>query len=191
VVTALYGVSVVWPPVLGKYLQKHLYLAPKWDTHVPETAVAAVLAIVAAAVIWGWSRSWRMGLYMDDKGLTVRNYFRTYRFGWAEVTRFVDGSISLLNKGYWALSVLVADGRAVTVSGTASRSAARDDTLATIRQAAECHGIAGDLTGAPGDQREPKWKSMVPFEVLIILAYLFIASWFSVSGFHCHQTCGG
>ncbi len=44
VVTALYGVNVVWPLVFGRYLQKSYYLPPRWDTHVPKTALAAVLA---------------------------------------------------------------------------------------------------------------------------------------------------
>jgi hypothetical protein len=79
VVTALYGISVLWPPTLGKYIENYSYIPPKGVTHLPETAVALDLAFVAVALIWGCSRSWRMGLYMDHKGVTVRNYFRTYR----------------------------------------------------------------------------------------------------------------
>lgn len=191
VVTALYGVSVLWPPVLGKYVEKHSYLPPKGVTHLPETAVAVGLAIVAVALIWGCSRGWRMGLYMGHEGVTVRNYFRTYRVGWPEVIGLVDGR-ALAGGKWWALTVLMDGGRAVTASGTASNiDRDRSEVLTEIRQAAECHGIAADLTGTPGAWRGPKWRSWgLPAMALFILAWLFLAGWFSVRGFHCPHTCG-
>src|SRR5215469_6383845 len=126
VITALYGVVVLWPLAV----------------HVPGTAFTAVLAVVAVVVMCGWVRAWRIGLCLDPQGVTVRNYFRTYRFGWAEVTSFVDG---VANKCYWALSLLAADGRAVTASGTASGFKARPETLTAIRHSADRHGIAARL----------------------------------------------
>jgi hypothetical protein len=189
VVTALYGVCVLWPFVAGKYRLGTNKWSPRLVMHFPEAAVVSVLAIVAVGLIWGWSRSWRMGLYMNQNGVTVRNYFRTYRFGWPEVTRLVDGSPWY---GYWALSVLVTGGGAVTASGTASRFKARPETLTAIRQVAECHGIAARLTGLPAaDGRYPKRRRAYLFWIFMILAYLFLAAFFLVTGVHCPTgSCG-
>ena len=57
-------------------------------------AVIAYLILVAAVLIVGCLRSWRMGLSMDNHGVTIRNYFRTYRAGWGEVSRFADGAVN-------------------------------------------------------------------------------------------------
>jgi hypothetical protein len=170
IVTALYGGVVLWPLTADRY--RLGTGAIKWAMHVPGTAFTAVLAVVIVAVIWGWARAWRMGLHLHSQGATVRNYFRTYRFGWAEVTSFVDGSA--IKKDYWALSLLAADGRAATASGTASLFKARPETLTAIRQAAECHGIGARLTGLPGDWRGPKWESHLLLTLAWILPLLFL-----------------
>ena len=59
-----------------------------WVKHDP-TVVGAIAAI---ALIGGCFRGWRIGLRIDQSGMTVRNYFRTYRIGWPEVSLFADGS---------------------------------------------------------------------------------------------------
>jgi len=53
--------------------------------HIPLAGAVAYLTVVGAVSVWGCSRGWRMALRMDDFGVTVHNYFRTYRFAWSEV----------------------------------------------------------------------------------------------------------
>ncbi len=63
--------------------------------NVPAVAVfLAGIAVVIWGCIWGCTRGWRMEVRLDDLGVTVRNFLRIHRFGWAEVRRFEDaGSI--------------------------------------------------------------------------------------------------
>jgi hypothetical protein len=109
----------------------------------------AYLVIGAAASIWGCFRGWRIRLRLGDDGVTVRNFPRTYRISWHEVSCFADGSVTRGEAGrVWALDVVLRDGRAVTASGTtAGKRDARPETLAAIRQAAERYAIPAKLTG--------------------------------------------
>jgi hypothetical protein len=159
--------------------------------HVPGTAFTAAMALVAVAVIWGWGRAWRMGLHLGPQGVTVRNYFRTYRFGWPEVTSLVDGSAMVPGSAgllpgaglaCWALSVHAADGRAVTATGTASPFNARPETLTAVRRAAECHGIAARLTGFRGEWRRAQRQPYLFFALLMILFFLFLVAIMLASG---------
>jgi hypothetical protein len=179
VITALYGVGILWPLAAGRYRLGTGKWTPTWTMHVPGTAFTAGLAVVAVAMICGLVRSWRMGLHLDSQGVTVRNYFRTHRFSWAEVTSFVDGSTT---KNYWALSLLTADGRAVTASGTASQFKGRPETLTAIRQTAKRHGIAARLTGLHGSWRGPEWRDHLFLILMGILVLLFLADVFLVVG---------
>ena len=123
--------------------------------HVPD-AVAYLVAAVSVS-IWGCWRGWRMGLRLDDQGVTVRNFFHSYQFGWPEVRRFADGSVNGGNDGrLWALSVVLNDGRVITASGTSrGRRDARPQALTEIRQAAERHAIPVALTGTAMKQGSP------------------------------------
>jgi hypothetical protein len=123
---------------------------PIWVKHAPGSAVYAYLVIVAVAVILGCYRGSRLALYLDWNGVTVRNYFRTYRIGWSEVKCFADGNAGLqTSRGFaWALSVMSNhDRRPVVAVATTRYSGARPETLAAIREHAELLGIAVDLTG--------------------------------------------
>jgi hypothetical protein len=115
-------------------------------------ATVAGLIIATAALIWGCSRAWRIGLRLGEDGVTVRNFLRTYRISWLEVRCFADGSVSRGESGrVWALSIVLDDGRVVTASGTSSgKRDVRRQTLAAIRQAAERHAIPAELTGTAG-----------------------------------------
>ncbi len=118
-------------------------------------AVAAFLAGIAVVIwgcIWGCARGWRMGVRLDDHGVTVRNFLRIHRFGWAEVRRFEDGLIhETRGEGgsfyFWALKVVLHDGRVVTAKGTARKKGARPQTLAAITQAAARYSVPAALTG--------------------------------------------
>ena len=89
-------------------------------------------------------------LKFDDQGIVVRNLFRTYQIGWAEVRRFKDGSVG----GYsdapvaWALAIVLHDGRTVTAAATRIPAwSSRSQPLLAIVQAAERYDIPADLTG--------------------------------------------
>jgi hypothetical protein len=121
---------------------------PQWVQHAPVPAVVTYLVIVAAALIWGCFRGWRIGLGVDEDGVTVRNFFRTHRFGWPEVSCFADGSaFGGQSEHWWALRVVLRDGRAVTARGTTRSGPPTPKTLAAIRQAAERYQIPAELTG--------------------------------------------
>jgi hypothetical protein len=101
------------------------------------------------ATVVGCFRGWRTGLVMDQHGATVRNYFRTYRFGWPEVNRLADGSAYGGAGGWqWALSLMLHDGRTVTATGTmASKPRRIPELLTVIRPGAERYAIPAELTG--------------------------------------------
>jgi hypothetical protein len=120
---------------------------PVWVKNAPRSAADVYLVIVATALILGCYRGWRLALHFDVSGVTVRNYFRTYRIGWSEVSCFADGNAGLAtSQGFaWALSVVTRERRPVVASATARYHGARPDTLTAIRHHAELHGIAADL----------------------------------------------
>jgi hypothetical protein len=116
-----------------------------WFNHAPALAVAYVV-LVTAAVFSICFRVWRMGLYMDGHGVTVRNIFWTHRFGWTEVSCFVNGSLLEVEGGakMWAVRVVLRDGRGVTATGTAGAMGSMAKMTA-IRRAAMKHGVQVDL----------------------------------------------
>jgi hypothetical protein len=123
-------------------------------------AAVAYLVLAAAVSAWGGWRGWRMRPRLDDHGVTIRNFFRIYQFGWPEVRQFADGSVNGGNAGHlWALSVVLSDGRVVTATATArGKRDARPQTPAAIRQAAERYTIPADLSRPatkPGSPESP------------------------------------
>jgi hypothetical protein len=120
----------------------------QWARHPP----VAYLAVVAFISIWLFYRICRMGVRFDDHGVTVRKIFRTYRFGWPEVSHFADGKLDLANEAtggrFWALKIVLRNGRAVTVGSTV-RLSPSPKVLATIGQVAAHYQIPGPLTGNP------------------------------------------
>jgi hypothetical protein len=149
---------------------------PNWVKHVP--GFVAYLAVLAVAVIWGCSRSWRMELRMDNRGVTVRNYFRTYRIGWPEVSSFADGAVNAGAGGRtWALKVIRRNGSAVTACGTCietSKGPPRGETLTAIRQCAERYCIPADVTGSAVGRGGP--ITPVLMIAILVLAWLFGAN---------------
>ncbi len=80
---------------------------PNQIKHIPVPGIATYLALVTTATVAGCFRGWRMGLVMDQHGATIRNYFRSYRFGWPKVNCLTDGSAYGGAGGWqWALSPL-------------------------------------------------------------------------------------
>ena len=81
----------------------------------------------------------RHGVRFDDTGITVRNFYQTYKLSWHDVSHFSDGEI-VEDDGQswgpiWALKIVLNDGRSVTAEGTMGINS-RTGGLATIEQVA-------------------------------------------------------
>jgi hypothetical protein len=144
---------------------------PNQVKHLPVPGIATYLALVTTATVVGCFRSWRMGLVMDQHGATIRNYFRTYRFGWPEVNCLADGSAYAGADGWkWALSLMLHDGRAVTATGTMASGTRRIPKMLTvIRQGAEPYAIPTELTGE-AVPRGSRWLIRVALMALVLIA---------------------
>ena len=143
--------------------------APGMPSGQKVPAVAAFLAGIAVVIwgcIWGCARGWRMGVRLDDLGVTVRNFLGIYRFSWDEVRRFEDGLIHETGEGgssyFWALNVVLHDGLAVAAKGTARKKGARPQTLAAITQAAARHSVPAALTGIAMKGGSPVHPGLYP-----------------------------
>jgi DivIVA domain-containing protein len=129
---------------------------PHWVRHAPRPAVVTYLVILAAALIWGCVRGWRIGLRVDHDGVTVRNFFRIYRFSLADVSYFSDGAaLGGESQHWWALCVVLRDGRTVTARGTTRSGTPSPKTLTAIGEAAERYGIRAALTGVVSRRLAP------------------------------------
>src|SRR5215471_7079013 len=127
---------------------------PQWFQRLPEQLTDGYLAAAAVAALAGLWRAWRMALYIDDEGVTVRNFFRTQRFTWPEISGFADGSaIGAQSQRYWALLVVPRAGTAVTAAATMRSGAPRHELLSAIQQAAQRYGIPAELEGTPPPPR--------------------------------------
>jgi hypothetical protein len=103
------------------------------------------LMVLAVAATWISGRTARISVRFDDDGITVRNFWRTHRLSWDQVTQFADGGGADL----WKLRLLCREGRAVDTTGTTTdRSVAKSAVLTVIGQVAERYGVGIALTGA-------------------------------------------
>jgi hypothetical protein len=96
------------------------------------------------------------GLYAGDLGLTVRYSARAERrFGWAQVSRFADGSGLTQERRdrYWVLHIVLRTGEEVPVPCT--RESPDTVTLTAVRQAAARYGIPAELAGLPMENGRP------------------------------------
>lgn len=97
-------------PLFFKYAK---FERPEWAKSIPMAGVEANLGAAALILVWGCLRALRLGVLIDDRGVVVRNFFRTYRLTWSQVTGFADGSARNYGDdgsalGYWALNVVIA-----------------------------------------------------------------------------------
>jgi len=123
-------------------------LAPFAGRSWPLWAAVAELALVAIAAAGLLYWSFRLGVCFDDHGVTIRRIFQTDRYGWPEVSRFAGGCEPDGEGPYlWALNVVLAGGRPVTVTATKRKDPASPKILAAIRQVAERYQIPAHLTG--------------------------------------------
>jgi hypothetical protein len=114
----------------------------------------ACLPVAALAVAWGCIRAVRTDLRFDDSGVTVRNFWRTRKLSWDEVSCFADGG-----KDWWALKIVRRDGRSIEATGTTSgvKGIVKTGVLAVISEAAERYHVEADLSGRTliGRSRSP------------------------------------
>jgi hypothetical protein len=87
---------------------------------------------------------------MDWAGVTVRNFWRTYKLSWPEVSHLGDGSVYMGDAGYiWALGVVLRDGRVRSVSTAVGLGFAE---IEEIRQAAARFAVPA-MFAAPTESR--------------------------------------
>jgi hypothetical protein len=146
--------TIVWALVVGLIAGVWISDGPHWVTHAPRPAIVSYLVILAAVLTWGCLRGWRIGLHVGQDGVIVRNFFRTYRFTLAEVGCFADGlSLGAETRHWWALRVVLRDGRAVTAKGTTRWGPPTEKTLTAIRKTADRYQIPAQLSGDSGETR--------------------------------------
>ena len=150
---------------------------PNQVKHLPGPGIATYLALVTIATVVGCFRGWRMALVMDQHGATIRNYFRTYRFGWPEVNCLADGSAYGGAGGWqWALGLMLHDGRTITATGTMASGPRRiPEMLTVIRQGAERYAVPAELTGEAARR-----GSRLTIR-LMLAAFVLLASWLGVN----------
>lgn len=128
--------------------------------HVPVPALIAYYGIAGVVLIWLLYRIYRQRVRFDDQGIAVRNFSRRYRLSWPEVSHFADGKVILTDQGgsgeFWALQIVLHDGRSVTAAATMrmpwtrkKESPGLPKVLATIKQIAARYEIPAQLTGKP------------------------------------------
>jgi Protein of unknown function (DUF2510)/Bacterial PH domain len=110
--------------------------------------MAACLVAVGVVLAWLCVRLSRMGVRFDEHGVTVRNFWRTRRLAWEQVSYLTDGGTGW----EWALRVVGRDGRTVTASGTRSRVVSetrtvKPETLTALGEVAERYGVSLEISG--------------------------------------------
>ncbi len=108
-----------------------------------------------------WERG-RRGLYADDHGVTVRNSAsRTWRFAWADVSRFEEGGrYDSQSGGYtWTLFVVLHTGQKVT-AWFGWYGADVPKIVTAVRQVAERYEIPADLAGVPAKDGRPARRGL-------------------------------
>lgn len=148
----LLGCVLPYPPIIAVAA----FPRPK----VPEWAAYAywvILGVSIIGLIWAVARPRHMGMRLDERGVKVCNYLRTYRLGWGQVSYFTDGFAACvdLNHGSvrrgWALSVILRDGKGITATATMA-ILVNPEILTAVEVAAQRHQVSARLTGVAADR---------------------------------------
>jgi hypothetical protein len=128
--------------------------------HALVPVLIAYYGVLGFVSIWLFYRIYRQRVRFDDQGIVVRNFSRSYRLGWPEVSHFADGNLVMRDQGgsmeLWALQIVLYDERAVTAAATMripwtakKESPSLPKVLATLEQVAAHYRIPAQLTGKP------------------------------------------
>jgi hypothetical protein len=99
-------------------------------------------------------------LRADDEGLLMRNvpWGRVRRIAWTEIKQFTDGRQVKEGRAYWLMVIVLHAGKPVVPLATHQWFRHPDETIQVVRELAERHGIAADLTGRPPDGKGGLWS---------------------------------
>jgi hypothetical protein len=128
---------------------------------VPEEAIDPVLIPTGIAIaIWILWRSARIGLEIDDRGIKVRNVFRTYKAGWQDVHEITVFNAHTVGFG-GSIGFSVSDGRSgdvITAAATipGGHPKAREQLMAELRRRAAEYGILFQLELREGEFARPR-----------------------------------
>jgi hypothetical protein len=103
------------------------------------------LAVAVFGSIWPVYRLWLMGMRFDDRGVTVRKFLGTDRFGWPDVRRFEYRRFLTEHGWSWHLKIVLRDGRVITTYLGTLKETASPKALIAIRQTAARHEIPTEL----------------------------------------------
>lgn len=87
---------------------------------IPSPVDALILVFMAAFIVALAARIQMLKLVADDSGLLVRNFFRSWRFKWAEVEDFRLGTPPMGMPFGRAIHVLLRNGEVIAVDVSAS-----------------------------------------------------------------------
>lgn len=125
--------------------------------HVAVWPAAAYLTVLAGLIAASTYRGARGGTRMDNSGLVIRGWLRSWRLGWPQVAQLTDGCDF---GGVWVLTVLLNDGRAINCPATSLGPLAERGKLTQVRQVAARYGVREDLGGI-GAPRPRAWEDAV------------------------------
>jgi Bacterial PH domain len=129
------------------------------SARIPAAGVAAYSGAAAVPVIWFVVRVLRAGVRFDDRGITVRDLFRTRRIAWPQVSSLTDAPykppVSADYPLEWGVKVVLKDGSAVQTIPLAEGPEAPAELLERIRNCAARYGISDELTDVRPRYFEP------------------------------------
>ena len=116
-------------------------------------SVIAVCIVAALEGILLLYQARRHGVRFDDSGITVRNFYRTHKLSWHDVSRFTDGQFLIGGDAgpgaySWVVEIVLNNGHSVTAEGTMrDKESNVAKMLATMEQVAARWQIPAQLTG--------------------------------------------
>jgi hypothetical protein len=131
--------------VNGVYLALPVGWSIVWLTRAPARPVAVVAGTIVA-VVGGWVL-WRvvtLSTVFKPEEIVVRNWYRTHRIRWVDVTGFVDSSVSTGEgaNSKWALGIRQGDAETIKCQSTSWAGLDfRMAMLDEIHREAVAHGV--------------------------------------------------
>jgi len=116
-----------------------------------QVSVIASYTVAALGGIPLLYRACRHGVRFADSGITVRNFYRTHKLSWHDVSRLNDGKVYTFGAGgtyFWAVQIVPNSERSVTAEGTMrAKESNVSRMLTTMERVAARWQIPAQLTG--------------------------------------------